>query len=545
MAENHISLYTSSMKLPRWKANLLLASLALLAPALFLTARAAAFKNPPTPSMGTLTEILSVIEDRYAPETDSKKLVYSSIQGMLDTLDPHTNFLDEEAFREMREEQKGVFYGLGIVISKRGRFQPLRVVAPMADTPADRMGIRGGDVITHIRDTRANADIDTIGLTVQEAVKYLRGPKGSEVEVSIERPGIDKPLVFKIIRDAVRTLAVNQSFLIRPEIGYIHIANFTETTTAEFDRSIEDLRQKGAKKLILDLSGNPGGLLEQSVQIASRFLDPGQLVVYTEGRHPGSRQDFNAVREAPRIDWPVVVIIDRESASASEIVSGALQDHDRAILVGETTFGKGLVQSVYSLSEGTALALTTQKYYTPVGRSIQRPYISEEEYFLETRERDAVPKPKDGAPIFQTDTGRLVYGGGGITPDIAVSYPDPPEVVVQLARVTAFSRFAVLVKTADQARYTAQPEVLLNDFVAFATKDTPTVTADQINSAKDEVLLQLRAELALITSGVPARDRVFLEQSPVLLKALDSFSEAQKLQAKRRGMDHPQAKASS
>lgn len=533
------------MRLPRWKANLLFAGLALLAPALFLTARAAAFRSPAVPSMGTLTEILSVIEERYAPEADPKKLVYSGIQGMLDTLDPHTNFLDEEAFREMREEQKGVFYGLGIVISKRGRFQPLRVVAPMADTPADRMGIRGGDVITHIRDTRANADIDTIGLTVQEAVKYLRGPKGTEVEVSIDRPGIDKPLVFKIVRDAVRTMAVNQSFMIRPETGYVHIANFTESTTSEFDRAVEELRRQGAQRLVLDLSGNPGGLLEQSVQIASRFLDPGQLVVYTEGRHPGSRQDFNSVREALRVDWPVVVIVDRESASASEIVSGALQDHDRAILVGETTFGKGLVQSVYSLSEGTALALTTQKYYTPVGRSIQRPYVSEEEYFLETRERDAVPKPRDGAAVFRTDTGRTVYGGGGITPDIPVAYPDPPEVVVQLARMTAFSRFAVLVKPADQARFAKEPGQLLDDFVAFAAREAPGITADQINAAGEEVLLQVRAELALITSGVPARDRVILEKSPVLLKALEAFPEAEKLQAKRRQMDLPQAKAAS
>jgi carboxyl-terminal processing protease len=436
------------------------------------------------PKMGTYMELLALIEDRRIPDTDPKKIVYASIQGMLQTLDPHTNFLDDEVYREMREEQKGSFYGLGIVISKRGRYQPLKVIAPMAETPAARMGIRVGDVITHIRDVRAAVDTETLGLTIQEAVKYLRGPQGTEVEVTIDRPGLEAPLIFRITRDAVHTPAVSQVFLPRPGIGYVHIVNFTENSSAELDKALEQLRAGGAKRLILDLQGNPGGLLEQAISVSSRFLAPGELVVYTEARQPNSRQDYAALRDAPHLDWPIVVTIDRGSASASEIVAGALQDHDRALIVGETSFGKGLVQSVYPLSENCGLALTTQKYFSPAGRSIQRPYTSEEEYYLENFQREAAPKPPPNAPVAKTDLGRRVYGGGGITPDVAVSTPEPSDAVVELARVSAFSRFVSPLPDQQRARYEQNPDRLFEDFLAFAAKEAAGLEQDKIRAAK-------------------------------------------------------------
>lgn len=507
---------------------------ALGVPAVFLGARAANSPSVPPAKLGTFMEILSLIEERHAPAPDTKKVVYNGIQGMLSTLDPHTNFLDDETFKEMREEQRGSFYGLGIVISKRGRYQPLKVIAPMADTPAARMGVRAGDIITHIREPKSSVDVETLGLTIQEAVKYLRGPRGTEVEITIDRAGLTTPLVFRIVRDAVRTPAVNQAFLVRPGIGYIHVANFTETTSTELDQAIETLRGQGARKLILDLKGNPGGLLEQAIGVSSRFLEPNELVVYTEGRQSGSRQDYTALRDVTRVEWPVVVVIDRGSASASEIVAGALQDHDRAVIVGETSFGKGLVQSVYPLFENCGLALTTQKYYTPVGRSIQRPYASEEEYYLENFSRDAVPKPGANTPANRTDTGRPVYGGGGITPDIPVVTPEPPEALVQLRRVQAVSRFVNPLQADARRKYEKDDRALYDDFAAFVAREVQGLSPDRLAATRELVLLELRAELALAEGGMGARDRVLLLREPQLLRAIEALDEAEKLLAGRK-----------
>lgn len=502
-------------------------------PVVLLGARAAATSSAPSPKLAAYTELLATLEERRAPAIDAKKLVYQSIHGMTQTLDPHTNFLDEEVYREMKEEQSGSFFGLGIVISKRGRQQPLRVIAPMAETPAARMGIRPGDVIAHVRDLRAKVDIETIGLTVQEAVKYLRGPRGTEVELTIERPGIAEPLVFKIARDEIRTPAVNQVFMARPGVGYIHVANFTETTTSELDRALDQLKSQGARKLVLDLQGNPGGLLDQAIGVASRFLRPGELVVYTEGRRPGSRQDYFGQRDVPRVDWPMVVLVDRGAASASEIVAGALQDHDRAYVVGETSFGKGLVQSVYPLPESTAIALTTQKYYTPSGRCIQRPYAAEDDYYLENVQREAIPKPTSDAQTYKTDAGRKVYGGGGITPDVSAPTPDPPEALVQLARVSAFQRFATPLTADARRRYEGADDLLFDDFLAFAARETPEIGAAGIKAARELVLAQVRAEMALAEGGMTARDRLLIQRSPAYVKGLAALDDAAKLVARR------------
>lgn len=509
-------------------------ALAALVPVMYLGAGTAqAPAGSVAKPLNTYAEVLSLIQERHAPAADDKKVVYSGIHGMLHTLDPHTNFLDDETYREMREEQRGSFFGLGIVISKRGRYQPLRVVSPIADTPAARMGIRAGDIISHIRDEKSAVDVDTIGLTIQEAVKFLRGAQGSNVEVTIDRAGFDGPLVFTIARDSVRTPAVNNVLMVAPGVGYIKIANFTETTSSELDRGLESLRLQGAKKLVLDLQGNPGGLLEEAIGVASRFLEPNELVVYTEGRVPGSRQDYGAMKEVPRVDWPVAVLIDRGSASASEIVSGAIQDHDRGIVLGETSFGKGLVQSVYPLSENTGLALTTQKYYTPAGRCIQRPYDSEEEYYLENAQRDEVPSAPADAPVYTTESGRKVFGGGGITPDIPVATPRAGDALIQIRRMSASTRFVAPLKDEARKRYVTDKQALVNDFIAFCQKEVPQVKPEQLRAAKADIELELEAELALADGGMTARDRVFLMRNPVMLRALDSFGDAEKLVAQR------------
>lgn len=523
------------MKLKSWFPKVAIVGLALFLVSIFVAARGL---TPPGSSstMATFSQILSLIEQRHVPEAAPKAVIYAGIGGMLNTLDPHTNFLDDEAFRDMRDEQRGSFYGLGIVISKRGRSQPLRVVSPIADTPAARLGVRAGDVITHIRDKREDVDVDTLGLTIQDSVKYLRGPRGTTVEITVNRPGLEKPIVFKVVRDAIRTPAVNLSFMLRSDVGYVHVANFTETTTPELDRALEDLSKRGAKKLVLDLQGNPGGLLDQAVAFASRFLAPDELVVYTEGRLPGSRQDYRALRDVPRVEWPVVVIVNRGSASASEIVAGALQDHDRGLVAGETSFGKGLVQSVYPLSEGTGLALTTQKYYTPVGRSIQRPYTTEEEYYYEnfTRGEDSPQRPK--GKVFNTETGRVVYGGGGITPDVEVKPPRDPEVLLRLGRESAFARFVTPLGEEARTSYAADPDKMFDEFVAWVAEELPDIPGDELRKASERGELYLRAELALATGGMEARDRVLTDASPVIRKALESFAEAETLLAARNSL---------
>ena len=234
-------------------------------------------------SLKTLGQILSIVEDRYVDEVPTDTLVYNAIRGMLRTLDPHTNFLDEESYRDMQEEQRGAFYGLGIVINKRGKDKPLTVISPIDGTPAARLEIRAGDVISHIRDKSASIDIDTLGLEIRDAVKYLRGPKGTEVTITVERAGFDKPLEFTISRDTVPTSSVTNAYMIQPGTGYIKVINFTQNTADELDRALETLHSQGMQRLVLDLRGNPGGLLDQAVKVADRFLESGKMIVYTRG----------------------------------------------------------------------------------------------------------------------------------------------------------------------------------------------------------------------------------------------------------------------
>ena len=322
----------------------------------------------PKDDLWTFGRILALVEDEFVGEADSKELVENAIDGMLQGLDPHSSYLSEDSFAEMRDEQRGRFHGLGIQITKRGPDKPLTVIAPIDDTPADRAGLRSGDVIAEIETH------PTIDLTVQEAVRLLKGAKGTTVTITIERPGAEAPFQVTIERDEIPIQSLRVSYMVEPGVGVVRIANFNNTTATELDEALETLTEQGMQRLLLDLRGNPGGLLDQAVQVSERFLPEGKLIVFTRGRIPGSNQDFVARSRDPWADLPLVVLVDSASASASEIVSGAIQDHDRGLLVGETTFGKGLVQRVIPLRSGGALAVTTAKYYTPTGRLIQRDY---------------------------------------------------------------------------------------------------------------------------------------------------------------------------
>jgi carboxyl-terminal processing protease len=527
------------------RAFLLLGALLVLAGSLLggtLGSRAAG-SGAAEDRMDEYVRLLMLVEDHYVEPVEPRDLIYDSIRGMVRALDPHSNFLDDEQYADMREEQRGEFYGLGIVISKRGKNQPLTVISPIDGTPASRLGVRAGDVITHVRDERTGTDTDTLGLSVQEAVNLLRGPRGTPVEVTIDRLGLDEPLVFEIIRDVVPTRAVVNSYMIRPGTGYIRLVNFTQTTTRELDEALDDLERQQMRRLLLDLRDNPGGLLDQAVKVADRFVGGGQVIVSTRGRVPGSDQEFFATDRVTRPDYPVIVLVNGGSASASEIVAGAVQDHDRGLVVGETTFGKGLVQSVYPLGQNTALALTTQKYYTPSGRLIQRDYSNLEEYMFERGDETALPEDEDREERL-TDGGRTVFGGGGIAPDVEVSLEERPSAVDELLRANAFFRYTVLFES---ERGDAPPdpeaetdEALVHSFQAWIEgEELDHLDPVEVAEASEWIVAFIRAEIAAKREGLAARDRVLAERDAQIRRALESFDEARSLAELRPGAVAP------
>jgi carboxyl-terminal processing protease len=478
-------------------------------------------------------QVLSTVEASYAGKLENGELVESAIQGMLRTLDPHSNYLNREAYSEMKDEQRGQFYGLGIQINKRGPDKPLTIIAPIDDTPASRAGLQAGDVIYKIEGD------ETIGMTVQQAVRRLKGERGTPVTITIQRPGESDLFDVTLYRDAIPTKSLPLAYMLAPDTGFVRISNFTSTTGAELDAAIKRLRTQGMSRLMLDLRSNPGGLLEQAVQVAEKFLPPGKMVVYTRGRVPGSDQNYLAGRGGERFDLPLIVLVDRHSASASEIVSGAIQDHDRGLVVGETTFGKGLVQRVIPLRDGGALALTTAKYYTPAGRLIQRDYSDLDDYFIqpEMDESDAAVPVQDPAKreIKYTDAGRIVYGGGGITPDYVVQAERASPLLSRLIRENLIFDFAVrwLSSHPDLSRDVQADDAMLQAFRDFARSKGVVIGEDDYKKEKDTLALTVAARVAAVRWGTEAESRILARRDPQVQKAITLWDEAAQLA--RRG----------
>lgn len=391
------------------------------------------------------TAILGAIEENYAEEIPADRLVSASIREMLRTLDPHSNFLEIREYSSLQEKQRGSYYGLGITVQSIDG--GITVVAIFEGTPAHRLGLRTGDVIARIEGQ------DARGLSIDDAVKKLRGAKGSPVQITIERQGYEAPLEFTVIRDEIPLHSVPYAFMATPRTGYVRLIDFNETTACrsgepadcerELERALKALIKQGATSVVLDIRDNPGGLLDQAFAVSNLFLKKGQLVVFTKGRYKRDEATFITERDSAFASLPLVVLVSRHSASASEIVAGAIQDHDRGLIVGETTFGKGLVQTILPLrsSRGYALALTTARYYTPSGRLIQRDYGKTAlEDYVAPRDRQACQESGDDARL--TDAGRKVYGGDGITPDYCVERATLPKFVASLVGRQAFVSFA-------------------------------------------------------------------------------------------------------
>ena len=463
------------------------------------------------------SELLEAATYWSAQDVTSEDLVYSSIDSMLRTLDPHTSFLQPRDYADMQDRQKGSFYGLGILVTKRNN--QVTVVTPLEGTPASRLGIRAGDIIAEVEGD------PTEGLALDEVVQKLKGPRGTEVNIKIQRFGIEELIPLTIIRAAIPTNSISNTLMIGPGIGYIRIKDFTYTTVRELGEAIADLETQGMEKLILDLRLNPGGLLDAAVGVSDFFLDKDDMIVYHKGRDEGSYQEFRAPGKQKRVRVPLVVLINHESASASEIVAGAIQDHDRGLVVGETSWGKGLVQSVYNLQYGAGLALTTSRYFTPSGRNIQRDYSSFYDYYLgEAGNGDEYRSDL----VYRTDTGREVYGGGGIMPDIVVTPRTLPQLIQLLQVRSAVFNYGV--------RYAAEHENLdmdlvitdeiLQEFVEDASENEiapldEIVVALEVPEDRDYIKRQLKAEIISAKFGYDSSFRFRLEGDEQIKKAIE------------------------
>src|SRR3954468_11303959 len=383
----------------------------------FFGGRVLAIQDGLPEKYNVFTTALNQIDTKYVEKVDSDRLVYGAINGMLSTLDPHSSFMDPKAYAALRERQEGHYYGLGISISVIDG--DITVSALFEGSPAYKKGIRRGDVIAKI-----NGE-DAKGWTSEQAVLKLRGARGTPVTVSIRRAGYEKLLDVEVVRDEINIPSVPAAFMLSSDIGYIQLRDFSETTDRELGAALKDLTGKGMKRLLLDIRENPGGPLDQAIKVSNRFLPKGAMIVSTHGRIPNSDQDYRAVDNSDYTNLPVVMLANRKSASASEIVTGALQDHDRVVVVGETTWGKALVQSIYRLSEGAGLALTTAHYFTPSGRLIQRPWDETFDEYLSYRSREQDPNKVHPASDlkYSLKLGRKVYSGGGIEPDHRMDGP--------------------------------------------------------------------------------------------------------------------------
>lgn len=472
-------------------------------------------------SLKQFTEVYDIVEQNYAEPVNPDKAIYNgAIPGMLHVLDPHSNFFDPKSYSLLREDQRGKYFGVGMTVGPRNN--KVIVIAPFAGSPAYRAGIHPGDIIAAV-DGKPTDNMDTTAVA-----DLLKGPKGTTVHITILREGADKPMEFAVVRDEIPRYSVDLHFMIRPGIGYMHVSGFNETTEKEVQDALEKFYEQGELKgLVLDLRQNPGGLLMEGVGVADKFLHKGQLIVSHHGRsspeHRYVAQHGNGGR-----DYPLVVLVNRGTASAAEIVAGAIQDHDRGLIAGETTFGKGLVQTVYPLSNDTGLALTTAKYYTPSGRLIQRDYsnVSLYDYYFD---RDGIDDTSN-KEVKLTDSGRTVYGGGGITPDVKIDPVKSTPFQDSLLQHYAFFNFAK--HYALNHKITKSFEVdesVMQEFRKSLDADKIPYTETDLAQNNDWVRANIKSELFVDAFGQEEGLRVKAETDPEVVKALDLLPQAKQL----------------
>jgi len=476
-------------------------------------------------SVKSFTRVLSIVQRNYADPVDTDKVIYDgAIPGMLHVLDPHSNFFDPKQYALFKEEQQGKYYGVGMTISQREN--QTVVLAPFVGSPAYKAGIRPGDIVMKVEGKSCD------GLTGTEVAEMLKGPKGTVVHISLGREGWDKPIEVTVTRDEIYRPAVEFYTMLKPGIGYVRLISFSETTDSDVAEALKQLDYPKLDGLVFDLRNNGGGLLNQAVGLADMFLDKNEIVVSHRGRSSPERR-YYAVRGNQGIGVPVVVLINGQSASASEIVAGAIQDHDRGLVVGENSFGKGLVQTQLPLSEDTALLLTTARYYTPSGRLIQRDYKNVSLYdYHYNPQRPKQPEVK------LTDSGRQVFGQGGITPDDFVAAPKQDDFQLSLYRrgvfyatpqgVGDFTRFYLSAKPEITKDFVVNDEVV-NEFRKYLDKQHIKYTEPQIQENLTWLKLQIKREVFTSAFGLNEGFKVALQDDPQLEKAIELIPQSRAL----------------
>ncbi|MGC8594211.1 MAG: S41 family peptidase [Candidatus Kryptoniota bacterium] len=489
-------------------------------------------------------DVLSLAQKYYVENVDTPKLVDAAITGMLGQLDPHSVYIPKKDAQKIAEDFRGSFEGIGIEYDVLN--DTLLVVSPIAGGPSELVGLQAGDKIVEIDGKSC------IGITRDEVMQKLRGPKGTKVTVAVIRAGVDKPLYFEITRDKISIYSVTAAFMVNDRVGYIYVNRFAENTQKELEEALNKLKLQGMKELILDLRDNPGGYLNQAVDVASEFIPAGKTIVYTRGRIPEANEYFTS-SGGPFTRLPLIVLINGGTASASEIVSGAVQDLDRGLIVGETSFGKGLVQRQFDLSDGSAVRITIARYYTPSGRLIQRPYGKDHaKYFSQIAAIDSSERAganiehtlegDSSRPVYKTASGRPVYGGGGITPDYIVKMPKVSGFVYELQSkriiLDYVDNFLGTLGNKIKQEYSGPEDFnkkyqvsneMLNRVISLARSKGVKVSQQDFQSQEKYVAMLIKAQIARNLWGNEGWYRVVLGMDDQFLKAMSLFPEAEKI----------------
>lgn len=496
--------------------------------------------------LGKFKDVLLTVQKNYVDDVDTPKLVESAIVGMLGELDPHSVYIPAEQQKRVEEDFRGSFQGIGVefdVVS-----DTITVVSAISGGPSEQLGIRAGDKIVKIDGTNA------VGMSRDDVPKKLRGPKGTHVVVTIARIGAKEPLVFDITRDNIPLYTVDAAFVNPDGTAYLALNRFAEPTYDEMMKNLDQLSKDGMKRLILDLRGNPGGYMEKAIRIVDEFVPGGYKIVYTKSSRDNTGDVYMSEDGQRYEKLPLIILINAGSASASEIVSGAIQDLDRGLIVGETSFGKGLVQKQFPLSDGSAFRLTVARYYTPSGRLIQRPYDKgkEDYYRMTNRKEDEEGDnldhehdlPDSSRPIYKTLSGRRVLGGGGITPDYVVKLDTVTPLTIDVIRKNLIWEYT--------ERFTSSPEgqkvrnqyagkfsdflknfeisdAMLSDFMNYAKEKGVEVKPEDLKADKEHLKTRLKARIARAYWGNSEFYQVALQDDKQYEKALTLFPEANRV----------------